>query len=309
MPPNYPATVPEFTHSPTSDPRIFRFCDRYGDWTHYLYKEKPDERGKYYAAVNHILRNGFPKDDRFNQYLLRSDETESKEKLKVAGNRGTRVHNAIKEIIDGETVSMYKPYPDEVTGGNRTLDPDEWDRLLAFKRFAERYQLKRLIYERPVVSHDYAYAGTPDFLGVIVVPGDERTSALKDRKGETLYILLDWKTSAAIYDEYKLQTAAYREAALDYWKEEIPVKGKEYWTGVVRLGARSKEGYEFQAWTPEQTNEHFDRFFDAKNLYHFVKGGSYDPTIEEIPTMISVQVPGIEVRKRKKTTKTITEPQ
>lgn len=75
--------------------------------------------------------------------------------------------------------------------------------------------------------------------GIQMVMGDTRVASLKDKFGGSLdalgwkdgrYILLDWKTSNGIYDEYALQVAAYAQA----FEETFGVRIGE--AHIVRFG-------------------------------------------------------------------------
>lgn len=75
--------------------------------------------------------------------------------------------------------------------------------------------------------------------GIQMVMGDTKVASLKDKFGGSLdalgwkdgsYILLDWKTSNGIYDEYALQVAAYAQA----FEETFGVRISE--AHIVRFG-------------------------------------------------------------------------
>lgn len=76
---------------------------------------------------------------------------------------------------------------------------------IAYESWREWTQLVRLIpseVERTLYSKKYGYAGTEDTFATLI---DERT-------GERVRASIDWKSSKAIYNEYKLQNVAYRVA-------------------------------------------------------------------------------------------------
>jgi hypothetical protein len=94
-----------------------------------------------------------------------------------------------------------------------------------------------------IYSRLYRYAGTMDFSAVV--------------DGEPA--IVDWKTSAAIYDEYRLQTAAYAEAYGEMSGREVMHR----W--VVRIG---KDDAEFEAvsFSPETLDRDLGAFLAAQAL-------------------------------------------
>lgn len=74
--------------------------------------------------------------------------------------------------------------------------------FMSFCMWADKVDLQPIDIERVVYSKRYGYAGTMDTLAELT---DERT-------GERVTALIDWKSSKGIYNEYKLQNAAYAVA-------------------------------------------------------------------------------------------------
>lgn len=105
------------------------------------------------------------------------------EKIKdAAGELGTRIHACIDEWI--------------LTGKTRTLTVDEATAFKNFRGFVDKARLKFICGDLAVASVKYRYGGRLDALAMM---------------GNKL-VLLDWKTSNAIRDDYALQVAGYRLA-------------------------------------------------------------------------------------------------
>jgi len=237
-------------------------------WTHYY----QDELDKYFPAVNHVLGIGFPKGQNLLQWLKNKTAEESDKILKNAGERGSRVHDAIRQLILGKSVTFGVDHFKNEDGGYSPLTPDEWRFLISWSAWCDEYKPQVLKHETAVYNKKFGYAGTVDFIGTILVK-DKRVSAL-----------LDWKTSGAIYDEYKLQTAAY--AACMKTKPT-----QEFYTGVVRLGTRHKAGYEVELYDRTQTLKHFKQFLTTKDTYYFINGKDWKPNVVQIPMSLQIQVP------------------
>ena len=117
--------------------------------------------------------------------LLKQAKKEYKEVSKDAIDIGTQVHDAIEQYIK--------------TGQDLRgeLKPEVENGFIAFLEWEADNVDKWLESEIKLVNYEDGYAGTYD--GTFI-----------HKKGYT--VLVDFKTSKAIYDEYWLQNAAYREA-------------------------------------------------------------------------------------------------
>jgi hypothetical protein len=175
-----PLTIPSHSYEPTNDKNIFRFVDRDGDWTHYWIKNKK----KFVPAVNHIIRTGFPKGERFYAYLMNTSPDQAARRLATAGEEGARTHDAIRHLIDGKRVMVGSTYFNELTKSYEPLSAEEWRNLRAFANWSNRYKPEELVHEYTVWSEHYQYAGTLDFIGTILIPKDEK-SFPEDLRGKT----------------------------------------------------------------------------------------------------------------------------
>ncbi len=277
-----PKTIPSHTYEPTNDKNILRFVDRDGDWTHYWIKSKK----MFVPAVNHIIRTGYPKGERFYNYLLNTNPQDAERKLRSAGEEGSRTHEAIRDLIRGEAVNLDTRYFNEITERFEPLAQDEWQNLEAFALWCEMYQPKVIMHEHAVWSEKYRYAGTIDFIGTI------------EYEGKRILVLLDWKTSGGIWDDYELQIAAYRMAALEYYSHRLPLNEyKTFWTGIVRLGTRHKSGFEMKMWDGEESIANFRLFLSALDIYKKKMGTEFEPEIKQIPAEFAIHIPKFRAHK------------
>lgn len=110
------------------------------------------------------------------------------EKVKdAAADLGTRVHALIDRWIAGER--------------GFTMFADEQVAFANFELFVKSKGLRFIFGDLAVASRRYKYGGRLDALAMM---------------GKKL-VLLDWKTSNAIRDDYALQVAGYRQALLETW--------------------------------------------------------------------------------------------
>ncbi len=303
--PNTPisiTTLPNFRNEKTDDKHLFRVIDRSDDWTHYF----QDEVNRYLPAVNHIIGIGFPKGMGLMNWMKKMTEEESEKILKSASERGSKVHAAIRDLISGKQVVYGQSTYKNEDGSWGVLSPNEWDYILSWVAWAEVFKPHVLKHETAVWNKKFGYAGTVDFIGTITIPADYTVyidGKKTDNKVEKIIsCLLDWKTSGGIYDDYKLQTAAY--AACLKTSPKL-----EFYTGVVRLGTKHKNGgFEIHLWSRSKTIQHFKQFLQTKDTYHFITGKEeWKPVITYLPAFVSVDVPQlVPVKKEKKIKKPVT---
>lgn len=281
-------SAPSYRDEATDDKNLFRVVDRENEWSHY--KLKAGDKETFMPSVNHILGIGFPKGQGLLNWLKTKTAEESDKILKHAGERGSRTHVAIRDLIQGQTLSAQAYYKNE-DGSSTPLQMDEWDFLLSWAAWCEVYKPQMLKHETAVYHPKYKYAGTVDFIGTITIPALQPVNVngkmMKFGEPVTVSCLLDWKTSGGIYDEYKLQTAAYAAC--------MKLKPKQaFYTGVIRLGTKHKNGgFEMQLWDRNQTLINFKQFLKSKDTYHFINGTDWKPDIEQIPLVLKVDVPQI----------------
>jgi hypothetical protein len=105
-------------------------------------------------------------------------------KSKAASDLGSAAHDLFERLARGEEVR------------DRHVHIDVKPHVRYFREFLEEVQPEFLHLEETVWSDTYQYAGSFDAIAVI--------------DGET--VVLDWKTSKAVYDSVALQLSAYRYA-------------------------------------------------------------------------------------------------
>lgn len=281
-------TIPSYSFQSTSDPDVFRVVDIDGDWTHYWIKSKDI----YLPAVNYKIKHGFYKGERFDSWLLDTPKEEAEKILTRTGDEGSRVHDAIRDIIDGVKITQESKYLNEETNRQEKLNKVEWNALLGFKNFCEDYKPHYTVREFTVYDEDDA--GTLDFIGSIEIK--EKIEEIR-----RVWVLLDWKKSSGIRNDHRIQTADYNHKIITEKRySHLP---KSEFTGVVRIGTKHKRKYEIQLWDREETN----RFFEVTKAVDIIfkvnkpkeSKKDYKPEIEQIPFEIKIDIPKAKVLKAK----------
>ena len=149
------------------------------------------------------------------------------------GDIGTFVHNWVENYIKG--IEQQEPVNDQLRESTER-----------FLKWQKDHKVKFLASEQVVYSKKHNYCGTLDFICTI---------------GGRL-VLGDLKTSSGIYNEYFLQTAAYRLAR----SEEYP---KEDYKGqaIIRIG---RDG-DFEFVESDEYQVYIDGFLSAYKLYEVLE--------------------------------------
>jgi hypothetical protein len=146
---------------------------------------KTDDGG-FVPSVTTILEC-YPKGAAYYNWLKEAGK-DADEIRDEAGRRGSVVHKLTEDYDIGEEVQLVNP------NGSIDYKLNEWAMFERYVEFRRRFQFVTDCIELNIISKDLGYAGTID--RVININGER--------------ILLDIKTSNAIYPSYWLQLAAYR---------------------------------------------------------------------------------------------------
>jgi hypothetical protein len=146
---------------------------------------KTDDGG-FVPSVTTILEC-YPKGAAYYNWLKEAGK-DADEIRDEAGRRGSVVHKLTEDYDIGEEVQLVNP------NGSIDYTLNEWAMFERYVEFRRRFQFVTDCIELNIISKDLGYAGTID--RVININGER--------------ILLDIKTSNAIYPSYWLQLAAYR---------------------------------------------------------------------------------------------------
>ena len=143
-----------------------------------------------------------------------------------AKERGHLVHSYIEDF--------YAPMGSKETyhPGALSTDPQVLNAVRAFHAFDRRYRPRPILQEQTVYydepgQEEYRYAGTFD--GLFEIGGK--------------VILIDWKTSSALWDDYMLQIEAYKAGIASMVRQKLmkPIKIDGYWAVRFSKGKMERE--------------------------------------------------------------------
>lgn len=165
------------------------------------------------------------------------------DKRDEAADAGTLAHAMVEAFINS------KPLPElpETVVGNQAKQGFE-----NYIHWQEDNRIQILKQEMLLISETYKFGGCPDALGI-----DSRKNL----------VILDWKTSNGVYQDYLIQIAAYRQL----WEENNP---DQLITGGFHLLRFSKEHADFthHYWSElDNAWEQFKLFRQAYKIDKYLK--------------------------------------
>lgn len=155
-----------------------------------------------------------------------------------AAKTGTLAHAMVQAHLQNEQLDMNQ-------FSKVQIDLAE-NALISFFEWKSRHQIEPIKCEVPFVSETLKYGGTIDCYCML------------DGKPT----LLDFKTGKAIYEEYFVQLAAYRNLLEE---QGLPVERCQ----ILRIGRDETEGFEERAVT--DTRKYFEIFRNLLNVYYLKK--------------------------------------
>jgi len=177
------------------------------DERHYLVE------GKYIPSVTWVLEYYY-KSPFLIKWIADKGIDEAESLKKAAGNKGSRVHKAVQDLLNGFEVKISDNYDSD--GDTSELSAEEWECIMSFCNWWKESKAELIETEKTVYTDKYA--GTVDLICKI--------------DGEVW--LIDLKTSKSIYTSHILQVSAYKHA----------YEGKIDKLGIFQLGYNlNKKGY------------------------------------------------------------------
>ncbi len=206
---------------------------------------------KFVPSVTFIT-GSYPKGISFYKWLAERSWDESEAIKQAAGNKGSKVHLAIADVLQGKEVRIDSKYPNR-DGIEEELTLEECDCIISFANWFKEENPKVLAWETTVFSDQNNYAGTIDFICEI--------------EGQTW--IIDFKTSPYIWPEYELQLAAYKRTVENGENVFHGVDVTNIKTAILQVGyKRNKAGFKFT-----EIEDKFNLFLAAQTIWKNEHGG------------------------------------
>lgn len=160
-----------------------------------FYIDTRSETPKFIPSITWIAGK-YPKGVQFYKWLAEHGWDESQAIKQAAGDKGSKVHLAIVDLIDGKEVKMDSKYINPSTGFEEELTVEEYECLMGFSNWFKEVKPEVIAREIVVIDKDNYFAGTVDLICEI----------------NKEYWIIDNKTGQYIWPEHELQVSAYKHA-------------------------------------------------------------------------------------------------
>ncbi len=209
-------------------------------WYARLINERTD--WDYVPSVTWIADH-YPKGIGFYKWLASKSWDEAEAIKAAAGEKGSKVHQAIGLLIEGGTVNMDDAFENPRTLELEQLTPSEYECLMSFVEWFREFRPEVIASEYTVWNEHYRYAGTVD---------------LKCRIDGKLWII-DFKTSADIWPPMELQVSAYKHAEPVSESERKKIN-----LGILQVGYRRNKT---KKWKFTKISDQFPLFLAARKIW------------------------------------------
>lgn len=200
----------------------------------------------------------YPKGVQFYKWLAQKGWDEAEAIKSAAGDKGSKVHHAIEDLIAGKELTAEDKYWNNSTEQDEELTTEEWGCIIAFAKWVEEFKPEFLMSEVIAINEELGYAGTVDCVAKVK---------------EDVYII-DFKTGQYIWPEYELQISAYKHAI----KSKVEPK-----LAFLQVGyKRNKKGYKFT-----EVEDKFELFKHAMAIWKN-ENKAEGPKQYELPMKVSL---------------------
>jgi hypothetical protein len=261
------------------------------DDEHYYFGAKNDEIKEYYLSVTTIIDIGGPFPEGLRQYLRVTTFEEQKDRLEATSNRGTKLHDALDQLMRGNELNLRKDY-------TTTYEKDAIATFIRFMRFLapSKHQTEMI-----VADPDLRVAGTLDFKGLVEdwklkalldpikyldVDSDD-DYMLKERwldqvTPKKTQVIIDWKFTGRNAYSHKVQVAAYKTMNNKTRKGTLASRAFTW-----RYSPRHKHGFDFSESLLDYRS--FKRIYDT--TIEYLGEFPEPPKIKKYPESVRLYAP------------------
>jgi hypothetical protein len=226
-----------------------------------ILRDTPDERWDFVPSVTWIS-SFYPKGIGFYKWLANHGWDEAEEIRIAAGDKGSKVHQAIGLLLNGGTVEMEAAFENPRTLELEPLTAEEYFCLMTFAEWFAGTKPEVIDFEYTVWNEHFRYAGTVD---------------LKCRLNIDQYKhvwIIDVKTSSEIWPPMELQVSAYKHA-------DLPKADK---TAILQVGYKRNKTKKYK-FTP--ISDKFQLFLAARRIWT-AECADVKPLQREYPLSLSL---------------------
>lgn len=267
------------------------------DDEHYYYGGLKDGEKQYYMSLTQVLDIGAPFPEGLRQYLRVTTYEEQKERLEFTGNRGSKLHQALDDLMQRQGLEM-RDFPTQY----------EKDAIVTFIRMMRFLAPGKYETELVVADPELRTAGTLDFKGFVddwkiecllnplkylEIDSDNDLQLKQAHLGmadvkKRSHIIIDWKFTGRNAYNHKVQVAAYK-AMNNKSRAGRPVSRAFTW----RYSPRHKFGFDFQESLLDYQS--FKRIYNT--AIEYLGEFPNPPTVKRYPESVRLYEPKVTVSK------------
>jgi hypothetical protein len=246
----------------------------------WYFKEGKDEQNgnPIMLAVPSVtwIAGHYPKGIQFYKWLADKGWSEAEAIKAAAGDKGSKVHEAISAILGGREVRIDSKFENrsKSTETNPCFEELTFEEVECIKSFldwkATLESFEPIAWDIVVFSEQHGYAGTIDLIARV--------------NGELF--IIDFKTSQSIWPEYEMQVSAYRMAVengenpIQYKGNHLDISGLK--SAILQIGYRRNKS--LYKWT--EIEDAFPLFLHAKAIWQH-ESGTQQPRKVDLPIVLS----------------------
>lgn len=182
----------------------------------------------------------YPKGIGLLKFYAQKGWDEAEQIKQAAGDKGSKVHQACVDLMDGKKVAIDAKYLNPTTELPEELTLEEYEAVMSFADWLNNAQPEVLARETVVWNDEHNYAGTRDLFCKI---NEE-------------YWILDLKTSQDVWPDHALQVSGYKHAS-----PEPEVQNAKL--GILQIGYRRND----RKWKFNEVKDEFDLFLSVKKIW------------------------------------------
>lgn len=243
-----------------------------------------------YLAVPSVtwIAQSYPKGIGYFKWLAEKGWDEAEAIKTQAGDKGTKVHLAIEDVLLGNEVRIDSKYPNKTTEQMEELTIEECDAILSFISWKEEMEkewtIETLASEVAVFSVKNNYAGTIDWI----------VKLTHKETAEVRVLIIDFKTSQQVWQSHGIQVNAYKESIVNGENAITGIPGgfdlAQIEMGILQVGyLKNKARYKYN-----EIEDDFDMFLTVQKIWNREHEGE-QPSRRDYPIILSPQVTKIDV--------------
>ncbi len=211
-------------------------------------------------SVTWIANSGYVKGVGFYKWLADKGWSQAEEIKASAGEKGSKVHQAISRLVTGGTVTIHDCFENPRTLQSEEITAAEYECLMSFCEWFRQVKPEVLDSDYTVWNERYRYAGTVD---------------LKVRIGRTVW-MIDIKTSPDIWPTMEIQLSAYKHA-----DQTLPKSAK---LAILQVGYKRNKN---KKWKFTPIPDQFPLFMAARKIWEKETAGQ-SPMQKDYPMELSL---------------------